>query len=302
MISALHPELTSDSVFCNLFYYLLNFIKKRADIMKCGYHAVYEYSFEEAIDFACVNGFDFVQFDLGVPTFFLDRRTDRELAALHSLAQSRHVEITFHGPCDNVSLFCDYPQISRGILDQYTSILYKANLLGARHLTIHTGKHPQFKITGSFEDEYIKRFGRHYGDTLRENILSLLEKCGETMLCIENDGFTPLVMDTVGDMLGKYDNLYLTCDIPKLYTKKLILNKDVYDFMDRNKAFIREAHLHDCSKTYGRHQMIGKGKIDFSKFKDFFMQENVYWNFEIRPREAALHSMKEFIKEYSFTD
>ena len=40
--------------------------------MKTRYHAVYPSNFYKGIDDACKNGFDFVQFDLGVPRFFVD--------------------------------------------------------------------------------------------------------------------------------------------------------------------------------------------------------------------------------------
>jgi len=49
--------------------------------MKTGYHAVYENNFFEAIDYA----------------------------------KNKSVDITFHAPGDNVSLFCDYPLIRDGI-------------------------------------------------------------------------------------------------------------------------------------------------------------------------------------------
>jgi hypothetical protein len=45
--------------------------------MKTGYHAIYDQDYFEAIDYAGKNNFDFVQFDLGVPKFFLDSLSDK---------------------------------------------------------------------------------------------------------------------------------------------------------------------------------------------------------------------------------
>ncbi len=45
--------------------------------MKTGYHAVYENNFYDAIDNAKTYGFDFVQFDLSIPEFFLDNLSGR---------------------------------------------------------------------------------------------------------------------------------------------------------------------------------------------------------------------------------
>ena len=74
--------------------------------MKTGYHAVYAANFFDGIDDALKYGFDFVQFDLGVPTYFINGLSDHKLAEIRKYAQSRGVEISFHAPGDNVSLFC----------------------------------------------------------------------------------------------------------------------------------------------------------------------------------------------------
>ncbi len=46
--------------------------------MITGYHAVYENNYFEGIDNAFTNGFEFVQFDLSIPKFFLDGLTFNE--------------------------------------------------------------------------------------------------------------------------------------------------------------------------------------------------------------------------------
>ena len=45
--------------------------------MKTGYHAIYSNNFFEGIDDAQENGFNFVQFDLGIPKFFLNDLTKK---------------------------------------------------------------------------------------------------------------------------------------------------------------------------------------------------------------------------------
>lgn len=267
--------------------------------MNKGYHVVYEKDMYEAISFAAISGFDFVQFDLGVPSFFLDGISDVGLNDIRKFAQDKNMGITFHGPCDNVSLFCDYPSIRSGILEQYKVILYKANILNARHITLHTGNHPEFRKVNSTEDSYIEQFGEHYEGVLQENLNDILFMSGNVLVCVENSGFNSFIMNTLEKMLCKDKHLSakqicLTLDIPKLYSNTAILNKDIYRFMHRNKSHIREVHLHDLSKIYGRHQNIGEGQIDFNLFKDMIFQNDVYLNFEIRPKEAALVSMKKF--------
>lgn len=258
--------------------------------MKKGYHAVYEKDYYEALSFAAEHEFDFVQFDLNVPTFFLDDIPDSELSRIREFAQSRNVRITFHGPCDNVSLFCDYPPIRRGILEQYQVILAKANALNARHITVHTGSRPKFNLAHNKSDSYLERFGDYYRAVLQDNLKALLRMSGGVMVCVENDGFDPFVMSAVDELLGA-ENLFLTMDIPKLYTASVTLKDEIYNYMYNNKDYIRELHIHDSSEMFGRHQNIGEGKIDFSFYRDFYLLEQAYFNFEIRPKEEALHSM-----------
>lgn len=113
--------------------------------MKQGYHAVYCADYFAGIKAAQKAGFQFAQFDLGVPRFFLNSLSGPELLDIKGFAQHSGVEITFHSPGDNVSLFSDYPLIRQGILNEFQMLLEKANVLGARHVTFHTGGYPQFK-------------------------------------------------------------------------------------------------------------------------------------------------------------
>ena len=85
--------------------------------MKTGYNAVYAKDFCDGIGAAVKNRFDFVQFKLGVPELFLDRISIAALNDIRACAEDKGIEITFHAPGDNVSLFSDYPIIRRGILD-----------------------------------------------------------------------------------------------------------------------------------------------------------------------------------------
>jgi Sugar phosphate isomerases/epimerases len=265
--------------------------------MKKGYHSVFENDMYEAIDFAAENGFGFVQFDLGVPNNFLDVLSEKQLSQIGSCAADRNIEITFHGPCDNVSLFTDYPCIRKGILEQYKVILYKANILHARHLTLHTGSCPEFKKAGEEPDEYLKSRADYYENVLTENAAKLSEMSGGVLLCVENDHFNWFIRNCVSKLIHAKNPVYLTLDIPKLYLNNLF-DEETYRFYQQNTHLLREAHLHDFSPEFGRHQIIGDGTIDFTKFSDLILQNDVYLNFEVRPKEAALLSMRRFCTDF----
>lgn len=258
--------------------------------MKQGYHAVYSKNYFDGIDSAVKYGFDFVQFDLGVPQFFLNEKSDTELTQIYDYALENEVEITFHTPGDNVSLFCDYPLIRKGILDEFKLILDKANLLNVHHVTFHTGNYPQFKMTGC------KTFDLnldYYAEILYDNLMYLTERSGNVLVCIENWELNTLKLNVIKRLLKETD-LYLTLDTAKIYNGDSI-NEEVYEFYVHNRERIRELHIHDRNTEYGSHQIVGTGTVDFTLFTQFINSE-VYINHEVRPVESAKISCDNFNK------
>ena len=254
--------------------------------MKMGYHAVYAESYFRGIDDAKRFGFDFVQFDLGVPTFFLNDLTAEQLAAIREYAQQSGVTLTFHSPGDNVSLFCDYPLIRQGILDEFKLLLEKANALGARHMTFHTGIYPTFKKIRTKADD---SRAEYYEQVLYDNLKTLLEHSGDVLVCVENSGLKAAARNAVQRLIDETGKLFLTLDTAKMYdSDRNIVDVD-FQFFRKNQACIRELHIHDRNDSCGSHQPVGDGFVDFSLFKPFF-NENTYLNFEIRPVEAAKQS------------
>jgi len=256
--------------------------------MKTGYHAVYSKNYFDGIDDAQKNGFDFVQFDLGVPTYFLNDMSDDVLTEIRKYAESKNVQITFHAPGDNVGLFCDYPIIRKGILDEFTMILEKANKLNARHITFHAGNYSQFKKSGTKTDESNSSY---YEQVLYDNLKHLTDNCGNVLVCMENFQWKEVTHSAIKRLFADGNKLYLTLDIAKLYsdvTATTIIKAD-YELFVQYKDYIREIHIHDMNKEFKSHQIVGTGNVDFSLAKQFF-NDNVYLNFEVRPVEAAKQS------------
>jgi sugar phosphate isomerase/epimerase len=251
--------------------------------MKTGYHAVYSKDYFDGIDAAKNNGFDFVQFELGVPNFFLNDLSDNELKQIRDYAKDNNIQITFHAPGDNVSLFCDYPLIRKGILDECKLILDKANILNARHLTFHAGVYSQFKKSGCKADDF---YTAHYEEVLYENVKCLTDYCGNVLICIENYMFNAIIRKVTKKLINEKNPLYLTLDTAKLYSGYAEIIKEDFAFYSELKDYIREIHIHDANKEFGQHQIVGTGTVDFKFFRQFY-NENVYVNFEVRPVESA---------------
>lgn len=260
--------------------------------MKTGYHAIYSRDFFDGINDARKYGFDFVQFDLGVHKFFLDDLTESDLKEIKSRAENNNVEITFHSPGDNVSLFCDPPLIRKGILDELKLILEKANILNARHVTFHAGIYSQFNKTGDKKDYSDLAY---FENVLYENIKFLIDNRGDILICVENFHLNQIIKNVIKRFISEKSPLFLTLDTAKMYCGGTEINQDDYNFFLEYKDFIREMHIHDFIKGYGSHQTVGTGTVDFKSFQKFY-NDNVYVNFEVRPVEAAAVSKDNLIK------
>ncbi len=251
--------------------------------MKTGYHAVYAKDYFDGIDAAKNNGFDFVQFELGVPKFFLNDVSDNELKQIRDYAKDNNIQITFHAPGDNVSLFCDYPCIRKGILDECKIILDKANILNARHITFHAGVYSQFKKSGCKADDF---YSAHYEEVFYENLKYLTDHGSNVLICMENFMFNAIIRKVTKKLITEKEPLYLTLDTAKLYSGYTEMIKEDFAFYSELKDYIREIHIHDANKEFGQHQIVGTGMVDFKFFRQFY-NENVYVNFEVRPVESA---------------
>lgn len=251
--------------------------------IKTGYHAVFAKTYFSGIDDAKKYGFDFAQFDLGVPNYFLNGLSSDKLSDIRKYAQESGVEITFHSPGDNVSLFCDYPVIRQGILDEFKLMLENANFLGARHMTFHTGIYPMFKKSRERADD---SKADYYENVLYDNLKTLIDNSGDVLICVENSGLNHTARKAVQRLINDTEKLYLTLDTAKMYVSNNKLNEDDFGFFEKNKEYIREIHIHDKSDQLGSHQIVGDGYVDFSIFKSFLNQDT-YLNFEVRPVEAA---------------
>lgn len=249
-----------------------------------GYHAIYEKDYYAGIDGAVKYGFDFVQFELGVPQYYLDNISDTELSNIRTYAEANNVRITFHAPADNIALFVDYPLIRGGLLDQYSLILDKANKLNARHLTLHTGVYPKYK---KHNDKDYTFNVEYYQTILNENLNYLLYRCGDVLLCVENHELEPMSLEVLDKSA-----VWLTLDTAKMYPK-YIFDEITYDFYVKHRSRIRELHIHDNIKDYRSHQIVGSGMVDFNLFTQF-VNDNVYVNHEVRPIEAAKQSYDNF--------
>jgi sugar phosphate isomerase/epimerase len=86
--------------------------------------------------------------------------------------------------------------------------------------------------------------------------------------------------------------LFLTWDIAKSHTDTGKPIVDVENFLMRHLEKVKECHLHDQKPGRYSHDILGVGKIDFPRYLRLLAPQDVHFTLEIRPREAALKSLK----------
>jgi sugar phosphate isomerase/epimerase len=250
--------------------------------MYIGYHAVFDPDYHDAIRYAADNGFDYVQFDLNVPRFFLERLSRGQARGLRQLTRDLGVGLSFHAPGDNVSLFTDYPSIRKGILAQFALILERANQAGARHLTVHPGFPPAFRKAGENHDAFRDAYREHYAAVLEENLRRIAARAGPMWICVENVGLLSTALPVVERLLGR--SISLCWDIAKSQTQP-----EAEPYFRRNMGSVREVHVHDIDAR-GQHAALGEGRLELKPYLEVIRREGVATTIEVRPREAARQS------------
>jgi len=256
-----------------------------------GYQAVYDPDFYDALGFAADNGFDYVSFDLNVPRFYLDELTSDNLDQIRKMAARLGVGVAFHAPGDNISLFTDYPAARSGIIEHFSLILNQAARLNARHVVVHPGLHPVFKKSGMTDDDFTVEYADYFVSVLCGNLEKLASVQSQTMLCVENFGFNPLVARALEQLWAADAPVFLTWDIAKGYNRELERDEAVETFMRSHLSYIREVHVHDIKRGFRSHQTLGSGDLDFGPYLDLMRQPGLAVTIEVRPREEALESL-----------
>jgi sugar phosphate isomerase/epimerase len=253
-----------------------------------GYHAVYEENFRSAIKAAADYDFQYVQFDLNVPRFYIDRLNRRQLRDIESLSADSGIRISFHSPGDNISLFTDYPLVRKGLLDHLKLILEKANQLNAHHLTVHPLYPPSFRRADTLEDSFLSEHQSYFKDILKENLTQLIKTAGKVLIFVENFNLGNIANMAISEMISKRTDIFLALDWAKMHTDGLAANEDQQSFYIEHKSLIRELHLHDMDIKGKSHLSPGQGSLDFKPlFRQFFDQSQCL-TIEVRPvLEAA---------------
>lgn len=259
---------------------------------KIGCHAVYEKDYPEAIRIAADFGFDFVQVDLNVPRFYVEKLSRGDLRIIKSMLADTGVRLSFHAPGDIVGLFADYPRIREGIIDHFKMILDAAADLDARHVTVHPLQPPSFRRADTGKDDFGSEYSSYYSGVLESTIGRLAEYSPAVLICVENQKFSAAAADALSRLLPVYTNVRLTLDIPKMLRPDLGPDPAQEVFYTVNRRYIAEVHLHDMDIENRSHLLLGTGAVDYGEFLGRYLNPDAWITLEVRPVSEAAASKR----------
>jgi sugar phosphate isomerase/epimerase len=261
-----------------------------------GYHAVYERDHQSAIRAAAEQGFGYVQFDLNVPAFYIDRLSRRQLSNIKSEAASRGIRIAFHAPGDNVGLFVDYPLIRKGILDHIKLVLQKANYLNAHHLTVHPLNPPSFRRADTLQDIFQEENHDYFKEVLKENLMRLADASDNVLIIVENCDFQRIAIDALDEMFQEGTDILLALDWAKMHTFDHKIDEKQNQFFLKHRKRIQELHLHDMDSSGRSHLSIGQGSLDYRPLLNRFYDPSQWLTIEVRPFAEAARARGRFLE------
>lgn len=265
--------------------------------MPFGYHSVYESTFEEGIRKCRELDFDYVQFDLNVPHFFIDQLSQNRLQEIRKLASDNGVAITFHAPGDYVGLTMDIGPIRRGIMEHLKKIIDVAEYLESHHVTLHPLSPPSFKRADTGENEFEEQYLDYYANILAKNLLELDAFTDSIKLGIENYKFAPSVLTGLRKVLAESKHVGLTLDIAKLHKADGKPDPAQMKFFQQYVDHIIELHLHDLRPHVGQHLKMGTGEIEWQNFMPYLQKPEQWMTIEVRPSKYAFQSV-EWINDF----
>lgn len=259
--------------------------------MRIGYAAsVGEKSILDSMEFAKINGFNAVEINMNMKCFFPENYDKKDIENIKKYKKENDIEITMHAP-EDIFILNLHEKVRNAGIDRLKEIIAFGKNICASRITIHIGPTPYFTLTDSkyyLDDAYHEE----YKEILKDCLVDLSDYCeNKIKLCVENSGrFTEKLYQDVLDNMIYRKNIFLTWDIGHSYY-------EIYDeinFFKKHINKIRTVHVHDVNDI-SDHQVVGDGKIDFSKYvEDIGCKDKVYI-IEVRPREKAVESLKKFI-------
>jgi sugar phosphate isomerase/epimerase len=259
---------------------------------RVSYHAVYDYSVVEALDYASANGFAGIQLAVEIPHFSFESIPNQQIEKIRSIVDSTGTHITIHGPDEVASLFVHSPILQRGVQNYYRALFDFAVKVNSPLVTLHIGAVNAFRTDTVPVMDFSEIDYALYREVARDNLDKLAAlAAGRLTICVENHNLGYFELSILEPYLES-GKLALCWDIPKSWGKP-----DIEGFYFDHINYVKQVHLHDFRRNAQgeshRHYVIGTGEIDFPRYLSRLAEVDVLdYCIEVRPREKAKESLE----------
>ena len=166
-----------------------------------------------------------------------------------------------------------------------------------------TGTNASFNVPAQLAyDNATRRIFDHWGQDYASNLNQgwiIMNAPKNLQVCVENDRLSKIVIEALEETLPNR-KLFLTWDIPKSHNSNGKPMKETESFFMRHLDRIIECHVHDQKPGKPSHDAVGTGIINFQRYLRILVPKDVFFTIEVRPREAALKSLKTLDKILKF--
>lgn len=259
---------------------------------KLSYHAVYDPSIIEALYYAKKNGFAGIQIAVETPHLSFENLSNRQCDEIQIICEEQGLYLTIHGPDTIASLFTYNNHLKKGIFSYYNDLFNFAEKVNAQLITLHIGDYTKFPTDTDPIVEIPKGDLEFFENTMKNNLRTLLElPKNRFIICIENYGLTPLILDVIQPFLKK-EAVWLCWDLPKTYNQKNQKDESIDNFFLKNLNSVKQVHLHDVNDYGKSHRVLGSGVLDFKYFLNKLNISNILdFCIEVRPQVKAYESL-----------
>ena len=259
---------------------------------RISYHAVYDASIPDALEYAHENGFAGIQVAVESPHMSFESLSEDTVVLISDYASSNNLYITIHAPDETASLFQPSKFLREGILNYYRALFDFAARIKVRLVTIHIGQIAAFPTDTLRELSVPEEDQAIYREIATQNLDKLIEfATGRFTICVENYALDQFSLFLLRSYLE--DNRISLCwDIAKSWNNQ-ILERFFLSSINR----VKQVHLHDIREdergNKRSHRVIGTGNIDFTYYLDRLAEADVLdYCIEVRPREKAKESLQ----------
>jgi sugar phosphate isomerase/epimerase len=266
-------------------------IEKNGTSFKLGMRAVYQKDIRSAILEAKKNGFEVLEIHLSAPQFLPQNYSPEQLKAIKSFAAKNNIILQTHSEIGQSLIQAD-EILRKAEKQKLKQMVMFSRQLGARCLTVHIGKAPQYHLGIGGEIKNDVTYAKHYTALFEDSVKYIISIAPKDLyIAIENDNLLPGYQKVLDKYL-KTGKVFLTWDILKSYSGHAEkLKDDQWKFVQRNIQHVRNIHV-----SGPRHGSIQGCEKKFAQFFELFKNKNLPMIIEIISLEEALKA-KTFIQD-----